>query len=275
MNLFPKAILSILWVFPLITSCGTWISVTAGKATPETEMFRWTPPTQQELAYRRERQRELDAIEADIRARYLFQESLISEETVLLASLRVTGAQIASLEPEVQKKIDELKQIIKQIQIKLKDTKTRNIKLSEKVEAYKKSLIPKRLTADNYVKAINFFQMGEYRNSVSAFKAMLKDNPPKFLRDNIYFGLANAFYKMEKWKSAEKYFNLVVKEYPLGNKWPASYLMLALIHNSRNEKSKALYILDKALKKRLSDSMSKLIKDLRNSIQRKFGDVKS
>ena len=259
----------------LMTSCGSWYPVVTGQPTPETEMDRWSPPSEQELAYRQERQAQIDAMEADIQARYLFQESLKEEETALLNSLRVTKARIVELEPEIQKQINDLRKTFLQIQAQLTSLKASRKELAQEVAKYKDSLIPKKLTADNYVKAIRLFQLGEYKKSVSAFEAMLRENPPRFLEDNIHFGLANAYYKMKKWESSEKHFNTVVEEYPFGNKWPASYLMLSLIHNNRNEKSKALFILDKALKKYLPDKTRQMIETLRKSIQGGAGNASS
>ena len=156
----------------------------------------------------------------------------------------------------------------KEIQVRLANLNSSQKELVEGLGKYKISLIPKKVTAGSYVNAVRLFQLGKYEKSVLAFSAMLKQNPPSFLKDNIHFGLANALYKQKKWKAAEKHFNIIVEEYPFGNKWPASYVMLGLLYSKRDEISKALYILDKAQTKFLSDDMREMIQRLRNSMQK-------
>ena len=261
-------ILISLFFSSVLVSCSPWFSIMTGQPTPKTEMDRWNPPSEQELSYRREKQLQIDAMEAEIQARFLFNEKIEEEKAALLASLRLTKAKTNELEPSVQKKFADLKEIFGEIEVSLEKIKLSKKELLKGLAKYKDSLIPKKMTARNYVKAIRLFQLGNYKKSIFAFNAMLKDDPPRFLRDNIYFGLANAFYKQKKWKEAERYFKIIVDKYPFGNKWPASYLMLGLLYSKLNERSKALYILDKAQKKYLPDRMLKLIQKLRNSIQK-------
>ena len=275
MNLIFIKIFYPLVIFLLVNSCSSFGKAVVGKSTPETEMHRWLPPTDQEIAGRLEQQTIIDEMEAEIQVRYLYQERLLEEETALLGSLDKTRSQIQKLDPFYQKQINKLRKFVKEIQDQLAKVKVSRKELLQSMIRYKDSLIPKKLTADNYVRAIRLFQLGEYKISILAFKSMLKQNPPRFLIDNIHFGLGNAYYKMEKWDSAVKHFKIVVNKYPLGNKWPASHFMLGLIYGKREQKSKALYILTKALKMHLPNETRKLIESLLQSIQAEAEDVSS
>ncbi len=262
-------------MIPIMLSCESPSTITLGGHTNPNEIHSWSPPSPQELAIRRERQRVLDDLEREIQKRFLFQEDVKEEERALLASLGITKAQIASLEPAVQKQVESFKKDFKEIQTELAKLETSGKEINTGIAIYKKSLIPTKKTTDYYITAIRWFQKGDYPKSIAAFKKMLTQDPPRFLKDNIYFGLGTAFYKMKKWDSALKHFKTVIKDYPMGNKWPVSHLMLALIYNKRNENSRALYALESALERHLSQPTRKLIERLLKSIQEEGTDVSS
>ena len=259
---------------PIITSCESFSPIILGKPTDSSEINKWSPPTEKEFFQRRKKQKILDDLEKNLEERFLLQENLDDEERALLASLRITKKQLSSIEPAVQKKIDNFKSYFKEIQTQLANLEKMGTDINTGISEYKESLIPKVSKSDHYVSAIRWFRKGNYPKSVDEFNKMLKQNPPSFILDNIYFGIGTAFYKMEKWDSAIKFYNKVISDYPMGNKWPVSHIMLGLIYNRRDETSRALYILESSLQKHLPDSTRKIIERLLKSTKNQEADIK-
>ena len=92
-------------------------------------------------------------------------------------------------------------------------------------------------------------------------------DPPRFLLDNIYFGIGSAYYKLNKLDDAAKHFKLITEKYSTGDKWPGSYVMLGLIYNSLNQNSKAIYLIENALEKNIQEGPRQLLQHLLIIIQ--------
>ena len=99
---------------PIITSCESFSPIILGKPTDSSEINKWSPPTEKEFFQRRKKQKILDDLEKNLEERFLLQENLDDEERALLASLRITKKQLSSIEPAVQKKIDNFKSYFKE-----------------------------------------------------------------------------------------------------------------------------------------------------------------
>ena len=109
-------IIAILTFSSVLNGCES-IGIITGIPTDPAEMHAWYPPTEEELAQRRESQKWLDNLEYEIQQRYLFHGSIQEEEEALLKSLHITEDKIRSLDPPVQKKIEEFKKLLATISI--------------------------------------------------------------------------------------------------------------------------------------------------------------
>ena len=150
-------------MIPIMVACGSLSTIATGGHTNPNEIHSWSPPSPEELTERRERQKDLDDLEWEVQRRFLFHEDVKEEEQALLAFLRITKAQIASLEPDVQKQIEGFKKDFKEIQTELAKLETSGKDINTGIADYKKSLIPIKRTTDHYIAAIIWFQKGELK----------------------------------------------------------------------------------------------------------------
>ena len=110
------------------------------------------------------------------------------------------------------------------------------------------------------------FSEENYRVSIYFFKKLLSQNPPKFLEDNIHFGIGSSYFRLKNYKKAISHFQKNIDDFKMGDKLFNSYAMLGIIYNLEGEKSRALYLLDEALKtnppKKINPLLQRLIKNI-------------
>ena len=126
-----------------------------------------------------------------------------------------------------------------------------------------------------YTAGIQLLKDGRFKQSMHKFNVALQNKPPVELKDNIHFGLATAYYKLRKYSQAIEQLNAIRKNYPRGDKWYMSHVMLGMIHNQKGEKSRAIYILNEAMKKNPPPNIRKIIDLMLNKIQGETAHVTS
>ena len=72
--------------------------------------------------------------------------------------------------------------------------------------------------------------------------------PPERLKDNIEFWIGSNYVKLEMYDDAITQFEKVINSYPYGNKVHDSRFMLGRVYSLKGETSKAVDILQSALK---------------------------
>ena len=112
------------------------------------------------------------------------------------------------------------------------------------------------------IKAIDFPE------SLRLFNKLLSQNPPKFLTDNILFGIGSSYFRLKNYQKAKTHFNKIITEFKSGDKSFNSYAMLGLIHNLKGEKSRALYLLNEAFKSNPPDKIKPLLNSLIKNISK-------
>ncbi|MFQ5449889.1 MAG: tol-pal system YbgF family protein [Nitrospinaceae bacterium] len=234
---------------------------------PVAEMYAWIPPAKEKLELRRTRQRELDDITGSLEKLYLKQEGLVRQMEALQDSLQEMDSKTVDLKNTVENKISLAEKRRERIQKDLAAMKTRSKLIGLQVRDLAFRRAANRYSHREYKAAIRLFHDGKYKKSIGKFKNILGKNPPRSIRDNIRFGMGTAYYKIRKYSQAIRQLDTIVKKYPRSDKWYLSQVMLGFIYNLKGEKSRALFILEGALKKNPPESIIKLIRPLIHKIQ--------
>ena len=87
----------------------------------------------------------------------------------------------------------------------------------------------------------------------------MSGNQPRSLEDNIQFGIGSAYYKLKQYPAAINYLDSVIKKYPGQDKWLVAHVLLGMIYGIDGQKSKSMYILEKALKSNPPDNIRKIL----------------
>jgi len=222
------------------------------------------------------------ALQGDVESLQSQQEALISKvrelEEILLTlepkvsaaqeqlegSLASASAQSQFLEPEVEElkvKVDQLNEEISRL--KLARASVPPARRQSKSSAVR----PGKGTPAPYNKALNAYQAGNYDESILLFQNFALSNPPGHLKDNILFWIGSNYIKLEMYDNAIKQFDTVLNQFPNSNKAHDSRLMLGVSYYKKGEASKAIEVLETALKYNPpSDVRGKILAQL-NEIQ--------
>jgi TolA-binding protein len=103
-------------------------------------------------------------------------------------------------------------------------------------------------TPTEYDKALEAYRTGNYDESILLFQNFALSNPPLNLKDNILFWIGSNYVKLEMYDNAIKQFDTVINQFPRGNKAHDSRLMLGISYYKKGEASRAIEVLQSALK---------------------------
>ncbi len=237
------------------------------------EMYAWRPPSADELKLRRFRQNELDATAADIDKLLRDSEEMNQPIDVLRASIQDFDSGLAEMETRVAAKIRAGTDAQNRVFSDLGEDKAALDKLEKEIRGIRQARINRKLSVDNYLAGIQSFKNGKYDASAAKFKKSLALNPPPDMADKIRFGSGSSLYKLKKFPEAAKDLEVVVSQYPKSGKWFASSLLLGWIYLDAGETSKALYVLDEALKKNPPEDVKIAMERLVNLIRQGESDV--
>ena len=252
-------------------ACSTAPTKAVGEySSPSVEMYVWSPPDEHELSLRRTRQEMLDSLSRDIEILSLKNQGIGQQTHAFDSKIKQVLMDTKSFEAEFQARIQ-----FKKIQQERLKNELAKLNLDQKLLKYRISSLtamrtppkPKVFSKKVYTAAIQLLKDGRYKQSMHKFNVALQSNPPEDLKDNIHFGLATDYYKLRKYSQAIKQLNAIRKYYPNGDKWYMSYIMLGMIHNQKGEKSRALFILNEALKQNPPKNIRKMIDLMLNKIQ--------
>ncbi len=222
------------------------------------------------------------ALKGDVESLQSQQEALISkvrelEEILLTLEPRVSATQarlegsLASvtnqsqfLEPEVE----ELKLKVNQLNEDISRMKMARAGASPVLARSNNSLARRsKGIPQQYNKALNAYQMGNYDESILLFQNFALSNPPRHLKDNILFWIGSNYVKLEMYDNAIIQFDTVLNQFPKSNKTHDSRLMMGVSYYKKGEASRAIEVLETALKYNPpSDVKGKILAQL-NEIQ--------
>ena len=155
----------------------------------------------------------------------------------LEGSLSAISGTSEFLEPEVE----ELKLQIARLKDDIAHLQAR--KMGNKVHRARAPSTP-----PEYNRALSAYRSGRYDESILMFQDLATGNPPKSLKDNIEFWIGSNYVKLELYDDAIRQFQTVINSYPSGNKAHDSRYMLGLSYYRSGESSRAVEILEAALR---------------------------
>jgi TolA-binding protein len=264
-SIFPVTLLLIFSTF--LISCGGYLpSAPSNWSVNPNEMHVWEPPDAETLVKRRENQVHLDKITSKIERIFIDHASLVKQGAYMDNLTRQTDEKIRRSDKEFSDKINKEIQRSKTMQTDLKETREKIKQAEARLKKRSKIIPPVIFSSANYKEAMKAFSQGKYKISIELFNLLIKQNPPKFLEDNIHFGLGSSYYRLKKYLQAKTHFQKIIDEFQMGDKRFNSYVMLGIILNLQGEKSRALYLLDQAFNNNPPEQMKPLISRLIKNI---------
>ena len=176
----------------------------------------------------------------------------------LEGSLSAVSGKSEFLEPEVEElklQVARLSDEINRLKvIKASNTRARGISRRKSVS-----------TPLRYNQALSSYRAGNYDESILQFQSFALTNPPERLQDNIAYWIGSNYVKLEMYEDAITQFEIVINSYPRGNKVHDARFMLGRVYSLKGETSKAVEILQSALKNNPpAEVRGKISKQLKN-----------
>jgi TolA-binding protein len=178
----------------------------------------------------------------------------------LEGSLSAVSGQSEYLEPEVEElklQVARLNDEINRLKsVKASNTRARGISRRKAAS-----------TPPQYNQALSSYRAGNYDESILQFQSFALASPPERLKDNIAYWIGSNYIKLEMYDDAITQFETVINSYPRGNKVHDSRFMLGRVYSLKGETSRAVEILQSALKNNPpTEVRGKILKKL-NDIQ--------
>ena len=158
-----------------------------------------------------------------------------------------TGASSATdsvnfLEPEVEDLKAQMAQLNEEISL-IKTQKPASPKINQS-----KKRRAKMTTPPEYDKALSAYRNKDHDGSILLFQNLALSNPPNHLKDNIEFWIGSNYVALEMYDDAIIQFETVLNKYPRGNKVHDSRYMIGVTYSKMGETSRAIEVLEDALK---------------------------
>lgn len=176
----------------------------------------------------------------------------------LEGSLSAVSGQSEYLEPEVEElklQVARLNDEINRLKaIKASNFRARGISRRKSVS-----------TPPQYNQALSSYRAGNYDESILQFQSFSLASPSERLKDNIAYWIGSNYLKLEMYDDAITQFETVINSYPRGNKVHDSRFMLGHTYSLKGETSRAVEILQSALKNNPpTEVRGKILKKLNN-----------
>jgi TolA-binding protein len=226
------------------------------------EVYSWNPPSEDELKLRRFRQHELDKIAADIDMLVMKNQDLQQSLDEMEEKNRQIEAELTKMETEGMAKLAALEEKYKTSQMDSAELNVQKETLEERLFKMKQDRINRELSKKNFASAIIFFRDGRYTQSAASFQKALSQNPPGNLVDKMHFGIGSSYFRLKQYPKAVKNLDILYGRFPKSDKWFVASVMLGWIHNNMGEKSKAIYVLENALKNNPPENVKPLLENL-------------
>jgi tetratricopeptide (TPR) repeat protein len=233
-------------------------------AHPE-ERHIWIPPNKKELEARRQRQKQLDVVAADMERLFMGYADILGNEIILENLLRGKEPELRQLEArqsqqkgQEDERVKEMMQVLQEI-----EGSVREIDASlEVIRNQRVRQVPLKTWTDDYRLAILLFRDGQYLRSIAKFDSILEQKYPPPLRDNILFGRASNYYKLKKYDMALVNLDDIIQNHPKGDKWLVSHAMSGLIYNLQGKPGKAIPVLESGLRHQPNPELLKVFNRL-------------
>ena len=122
-------------------------------------------------------------------------------------------------------------------------------------------------TPPEYNKALSAYRNKDHDGSILLFQNLALSNPPNHLLDNIEFWIGSNYVALEMYDDAILQFETVLNKYPRSNKVHDSRYMIGVTYSKMGETSRAVEVLEDALKRNPTNEVRAKIKDQLNQIK--------
>ena len=164
------------------------------------------------------------------------------------------------LEPEVENLKAQVSRLNEEIsRIKMQKSRVQNLR--------SKTRRTKVRTSPEYDRALTAYRSRNYDESILLFQNLALSNPPNQLKDNIEFWIGSNYVALEMYDDAILQFETVLNKYPRGNKVHDSRYMLGVSYSKKGETSRAIEVLEGALKRNPTEEVRGKILAQLNQIQ--------
>lgn len=195
-------------------------------------------------------------------------ESLQSQQEALISKVRELEEVLITLEPKINAASEKLESNISAttdssdfLEPEVEALKAQMAELNEEIARIKiqkarpaptqkkRVYRAKSKTPPDYDKALAAYRSRNYDESILLFQNLALNNPLKKLQDNIAFWIGTNYVALEMYDDAILQFETVLNKYPRGNKVHDARYMLGLTYSKKGESSRAVEVLEGALKK--------------------------
>jgi len=195
-------------------------------------------------------------------------ESLQSQQEALISKVRELEEVLSTLEPKINAASERLESSVSSVtdssdflEPEVEDLKAQMARLNEEIARIKMQKAQarpvhkkrtRRASAKNppeYDKALSAYRNRNYDESILLFQNLDLSNPPKKLKDNIAFWIGTNYVALEMYDDAILQFETVLNKFPRGNKVHDARYMLGMAYSKKGESSRAIEVLEGALKK--------------------------
>lgn len=197
-------------------------------------------------------------------------ESLQNQQETLISKVRELEEMISTLEPKIdaateriegsvasasdstdflEPEVEDLKAQVARLKEEISRIKMQKASSAKMVRAKTRRRRAKFKTPHEYDKALSAYRSRNYDESILLFQNLALGNPPNQLKDNIAFWIGSNYLALEMYDDAILQFETVLNKYPRGNKVHDSRYMLGVTYSKKGETSRAIEILEGALKR--------------------------
>jgi len=169
------------------------------------------------------------------------------------------------LEPEVEDLKAQIAQLNEEISL-IKTQKSHAPKMNQS-KNQSKMRRAKMTTPSDYDKALSAYRNKDHDGSILLFQNLALSNPPNHLKDNIEFWIGSNYMALEMYDDAILQFETVLNKYPRGNKVHDSRYMIGVSYSKMGETSRAIEVLEDALKRNPTNEVRAKILAQLNHIQ--------
>jgi len=219
------------------------------------------------------------ALEGDV-------ENLQTQQETLISKVRELEEVLNTLEPKIDAATEQIEvgassdtDSVNFLEPEVEDLKAQVAQLNEEISLIKtqKSHSPKKSKSKTrrakmtippeYDKALSAYRKKDHDGSILLFQNLAISNPPNHLLDNIEFWIGSNYVALEMYDDAILQFETVLNKYPRGNKVHDSRYMIGVTYSKMGETSRAIEVLEDALKRNPTNEVRAKILAQLNHIQ--------
>ncbi len=216
-------------------------------------------------------------LQGDVGTLQTQQEALISKVRELEETLASLGPKINATQEQLEGSLSAVSGSSEFLEPEVEELKLKVASLNDEINRLKAIKTSnkrargisrrKASTPPQYNNALSSYRAGNYDESILQFQSYALSNPPERLKDNVAYWLGSNYVRLEMYDDAVTQFEEVINSYPMGNKVHDAKFMLGRVYSLKGEASKAIEILQSALRNNPPAEVRGKISNLLQDIQ--------